>query len=464
MVIGGDAAGMSAASQARRQRRDLEIVALEKGEWVSYSACGIPYHVAGDVDSLDDLVVRTPQELRDRLLIDVRTGHEVTALDLDARRVEVRDHRHGRSIRLGFDHLVVATGARPRRPDLPGSDLECVQGVQTLDDARRLLEFARGSRCEKVVVVGGGYVGLEMAEAFLRWGARVTVVCDAPQVMPTLDPDMASLVERAMGALDIEVRLGTRVVGFEEGAVQTEEGPIPADLVVLGMGVAPNSELAAEAGLEVGVGSAIRVDRRQRSSVDGVWAAGDCCESRHLVSGERVHVALGTVANRQGRVAGVNAGGGYATFPGVLGTAVTKVCDAEVGRTGLSEREAAAAGFDVVAPRIKSSSQAGYLPGAKPLVVKVVAERGTGRLLGGQIVGREGAAKRIDVLAVAIGQGMTADQLVDTDLSYAPPFGPLWDPLAAAARRADHMVDEADAAVHTPETRTARPGNTSPSS
>ena len=464
VVIGGDAAGMSAASQARRRRSDLEIVALEKGEWVSYSACGIPYHVAGDVDSLDDLVVRTPQEFRDRLLIDVRTRHEATAIDVDAGRVEVRDHNHGRTIRLGFDELVVATGSRPLRPDLPGIDLDCVHGVQTLEDARVLLDFARRSGSERVVVVGGGYIGLEMAEAFLRWGASVTVVCASSELMPTLDPDMGALVGEAMRKQGIEVRTATSVVGFEDGAVNTDEGAVPADLIVLGMGVAPNSELAADAGVAVGPGAAIRVSRRQQTSVDGVWAAGDCCESYHLVSDEWVHIALGTVANRQGRVAGINLGGGYATFPGVVGTAVTKVCETEVARTGLCEREATAAGFDYVAARIKSRTRAGYLPGSKPLVTKVLAERESGRLLGGQIVGEEGAAKRIDVLATAITGRMTVDELIDVDLSYAPPFGPLWDPVAVAARRASRMIDEQHTAVHTHETRTARPGNTTPPS
>jgi NADPH-dependent 2,4-dienoyl-CoA reductase/sulfur reductase-like enzyme len=233
---------------------------------------------------------------------------------------------------------------------------------------------------------------------------------------------------------DIEVRTNTLVTGFEEGAVHTVDDTIPADLVVLGMGVAPNSKLAADAGVTTGVRGAIRVDRRQRTSVDGVWAAGDCCESFHLVTGQPTYIALGTVANKQARVAGINLGGGYATFPGVVGTAVTKMCSTEVARTGLTETEATAAGFGYVTSRITSTTRAGYLDSAKPIEVKLVAERGAGRVLGAQIVGEEGAAKRVDVVATAITAGMTAADLVDLDLGYAPPISPLWDPVQVAAR------------------------------
>ena len=442
VVIGGDAAGMSAASQARRRRPELEVVVLEKGNWTSYSACGIPYHVSGAVESLEDLVARTPQEFRDRYRIDVRMRHEATGIDLERGKVEVRDHEHGRSLEIGYDQLVVATGARPLRPDLPGIDGDCVFGVQTLDDASALLEHARSSRCRDVVVVGGGYIGLEMAEAFLAWGANVTVVDGADQVMGTLDADMAVLVADAMERRGIVVRLGEKVTGFEPAAVVTENGSIPADLVILGMGVTPNSRLAGDAGVELGVRGAVHVDRRQRTTTDAVWAAGDCAESFHQVSQRQVHVALGTVANKQGRVAGVNIGGGYATFPGVVGTAITRICEVEISRTGLSEREAVAAGFDHVAVTIESTSKAGYFPGARPLTIKMLAERGTGRVLGAQIVGGDGAAKRIDTVATAITAGMSVVDVVDLDLAYAPPFSSVWDPVAIAAREAARAVDK----------------------
>jgi NADPH-dependent 2,4-dienoyl-CoA reductase/sulfur reductase-like enzyme len=440
VVIGGDAGGMAAATQARRRRPDLEIVALEKGRWTSYSACGIPYVVGGDVEGIERLVVRTPQEFRDRHLIDVRTRHEAVAIDLDARTVEVRDHEHGRTYATGFDLLHLGLGAVPLRPDLPGIDLPLVHGVQTLEDAAHLLHDAEHGRVDRVVVVGAGYIGLEMAEAFKRRGAAVTVVERAPQVMGTLDPDMAELIEQAMARAGIEVRCGTAVHGFEAAGVVTERGTLPADLVVLGLGVTPNTRPAAEAGIATGVRGALVVDPQQRTSAEGVWAAGDCCESFHLVARKPVHIPLGTVANKQGRVAGINIGGGYATFPGVVGTAVTKVCSTEVGRTGLTEAEARQAGLDYEAVKITSTTRAGYFPGSGEIVVKLVAEKRSGRLLGGQLVGTEGAAKRVDVLAVALTAGLTVEEMTALDLSYAPPFAPVWDPVLVAARKAADAV------------------------
>ena len=437
VVIGGDAGGMTAAAHARRHDGDLDIVALEKTQWVSYSACGIPYLVAGDIEQLEDLVARTPQEFRDRHKIDVRLRHEAMSIDTDAGLIEVRDHEHGRTVRVPYDQLVVATGARPRRPDIPGVNGETVLGVQTLDDAQRLLERTQRAAVREVVVVGGGYIGLEMAESYLRLGAKVTVVDRAPEIMGTLDPDMAALVRTAMVRHGIDVRCGSPVDAFEPGSVHLESGDtVNADLVVLGMGVEPNSQLAADAGVETGVKGAIRVNARLQTSVDGIWAAGDCTESFHLVSRKGVHIPLGTVANRQARVAGINLGGGYATFPGVVGTAVTKLCATEVARTGLNEREAAAAGLGYVVGRIKAKTQAGYLPEARPIVVKMLAERGTGRILGAQLVGEEGAGKRIDAVAVALSAGFTVEDLVNADLAYAPPFSPLWDPIQVAARKA----------------------------
>ena len=441
VVIGGDAAGMSAAAQARRRRDDLEIVALEKGRWTSYSACGIPYLVGGEVGELDDLVVRTPQEFRDSLNIDVRTRHEVTAIDLDAGRVEVRDHGHGRTYGLGYDTLLVATGAVPFRPDLPGISGQQVHGVQNLEDAARLLASLKDGGPDEVVVVGAGYIGLEMAEAFVTRGCpRVTVVERGNEVMDTLDPDMGALVGDAMRRFGIEVRTGVEVTAFSPGTVHTTDGDLPAGLVVLGLGVVANSGLAAAAGVETGERGGIVVDSRQRTPSEGVWAAGDCCLAYHLVARRLVHLPLGTVANKQGRVAGVNIGGGYATFGGVVGTAVTRICTTEVARTGLNEEEARQAGLGWEAVRVTSSTRAGYFPGAGEVVVKMLAERGTGRLLGAQLVGTEGAAKRIDVVATAITAGMTVEEVIGLDLSYAPPFSPVWDPVQVAARQAAKAV------------------------
>jgi NADPH-dependent 2,4-dienoyl-CoA reductase/sulfur reductase-like enzyme len=445
VVVGADAAGMSAASQAKRVDDSLEIVALERGPHTSYSACGIPYWVGGVVPDADALVARTPKQHRANG-IDLRLRSEAMALDLDRREVEVRDHAGASTYRLGFDHLVLATGARPRQPDVPGVDAQGIHGVQTLDDGERLLEsLEREPR--RAVVVGGGYIGIEMAEAMFLRGLDVTVLTRSAEPMATLDPDMGSQVHRAMEAIGIDVRTRVRLDGFETDedgrvtAVVTDAGSFQADLVVLGTGVAPETTLAREAGLLLGRWGGLVTDLQMRVfDADGVWAAGDCVESIDLVSGNRVHVALGTHANKQGRVLGTNLGGGYATFPGVVGTAVSKVCELEIARTGLREADCDAVGYRWLAVTVDSTTRAGYYPDAAPITVKLVVEQRTGRLLGGQIVGREGAAKRVDILAVALWNRMTVEEIAMLDLGYAPPFSPVWDPVLIAARKAADAV------------------------
>jgi NADPH-dependent 2,4-dienoyl-CoA reductase/sulfur reductase-like enzyme len=445
VVVGADAAGMSAASQAKRVDDSLEIVALERGTHTSYSACGIPYWVGGVVPAADALVASTPQQHRANG-IDLRLRSEAMALDLDRREVEVRDHAGASTYRLGFDHLVLATGARPRQPDVPGVDAQGIHGVQTLDDGERLLEsLEREPR--RAVVVGGGYIGIEMAEAMFLRGLDVTVLTRSAEPMATLDPDMGSQVHRAMEAIGIDVRTRVRLDGFETDedgrvtAVVTDAGSFQADLVVLGTGVAPETTLAREAGLLLGRWGGLVTDLQMRVfDADGVWAAGDCVESIDLVSGNRVHVALGTHANKQGRVLGTNLGGGYATFPGVVGTAVSKVCELEIARTGLREADCDAVGYRWLAVTVDSTTRAGYYPDAAPITVKLVVEQRTGRLLGGQIVGREGAAKRVDILAVALWNRMTVEEIAMLDLGYAPPFSPVWDPVLIAARKAADAV------------------------
>ncbi|MDQ3760510.1 MAG: FAD-dependent oxidoreductase [Actinomycetota bacterium] len=447
VVVGADAAGMSAASQAlRRAGRDvLEVMAFERGHHVSYSACGIPYWIAGDVDGADALIARSAAEHRANG-IDVQLRTEVTEIDLDGRTVTAVQLDGGASYQVGFDDLVLATGAVPVRPDLPGVGAPGVYGVQTLDDGAAVLAGLTSSP-RQAVVVGGGYIGIEMAEAMVRRGLAVTVVDRAPEPMTTLDPDMGALVREAMEGMGIAVLTGTLISGFETGsggrvcAVVTEGGTLPADLVVLGLGVRPGTELARAAGLPLGEYGGVLTDLRMRvPGHDGVWAGGDCVEVLHRVSQRRVHVALGTHANKHGRVIGTNLGGGYATFPGVVGTAVSKVCDLEVARTGLLEAEARAAGFNPVSVTVRSTTRAGYFPGAVPVTVKMIAERRTGRLLGAQLVGREGSGKRVDVCAVALWNKMTVEEMTGLDLGYAPPFSPVWDPVLVAARKAAEAV------------------------
>ncbi|SDU40151.1 FAD-dependent oxidoreductase [Jiangella alkaliphila] len=442
LVIGADAAGMSAASQALRTAkatgRDLDVIAVDRGHWTSYSACGIPYWVAGDVASADKLVARTPEQHRANG-IDVRMVTEATAIDTDAGWVEVHDHAAGRLERLGYDQLIIATGATPVRPDVPGADAAGIHGVQTLDDGGAVLRHL-ARPLERAVVVGAGYIGLEMAEAMVRRGLAVTVVDRGREPMNTLDPDLGTQVHAAMEAMGIDVVTSASVTAFETGpggvtAVVTDAGTFPADVVVLGTGVRPATDLARAAGLPLGPSGGLRTDDTQRV-VDGVWSAGDCVETWDRVRGDWVHVPLGTHANKQGRVLGTNLGGGSARFPGIVGTALTKVCDLELARTGLTEGDAVDAGLDHVAVTIESTTRSGYFPGTKPITVKMVAERPTGRLLGAQIVGRDGSAKRIDVCAMALWTELTVGELAMTDLAYAPPFSSVWDPVQIAARKA----------------------------
>ncbi|MFI7601077.1 FAD-dependent oxidoreductase [Actinoplanes sp. NPDC049681] len=452
VVIGGDAAGMSAASQARKRKGpdELEIVAFERGHFTSYSACGIPYWIGGAVTDRDALIAREPAAFAEAGIA-VRLRHEVVAIDLDRREVIAKDLDGGGECREGFDELVYAAGAVPVTPQWARIDAGGVFGVQTLDDGEAIHAWLdREPQPRRAVVIGGGYVGVEMAEAMVRRGLEVTLLEKSPQPMSTVDPDMGERVRRAICGLGIEVRTNAHVQGLESengrvSAVVTPDETLPADIVVLGLGVRPNTALAQESGIPVGVTGGLRTDLQMRvvgpdGRVDGLWAAGDCVQTVHRISGQPVHVPLGTHANKQGRVAGINIGGGYATFPGVIGTAVTKVCELEVARTGLAEKEATAAGFDYVTASVESTSRAGYYPGASPMVVKLIAERRTGMLLGAQIVGREEAAKRIDSLAIAVWNRMTVEEMTALDLSYAPPFSPVWDPVLIAARKATDEV------------------------
>jgi NADPH-dependent 2,4-dienoyl-CoA reductase/sulfur reductase-like enzyme len=447
VVIGGDAAGGSAASQAKKRQPDIDVVMFERGRATSYSACGIPYWISGAVDEEASLVARTPDQHR-AAGIDVRMRTEVVGIDLPRQLVHWRELEGGAEGTEPYDDLVYATGSVPMRPPVPGIDAAGVYGVQVLDDGAALrAELGRDS-VRRVVVVGGGYIGLEIAEACRVRGLDVTVVDRSATPVGTFDPDVGEQIAEAVRAEGIEMVLGDGVAAVDVGpdgrarAVVTASGrELPADLVVLGLGVRPNVRLAQEAGIPLGTSGGIAVDQRMRTPVDGVWAAGDCVESRHRLSGQRIVVALGTHANKQGRVAGINIGGGYATFPGVIGTAITRVCNLEGARTGLSSAEAEAAGYSFVKVAVDSTTKAGYFPGAAPIRVTMIAERRSGRLLGAQIVGKEAAAKRVDALAICIWNEMTVDEILSLDLSYAPPFSPVWDPVLIAARKAFEAVE-----------------------
>ncbi len=449
VVVGGDATGMSAANTALRHATDeIEVTVLEKGHYTSYSACGIPYWISGVVPDGDSLIARSPEEHREAG-IDLRMRTEATAIDLDKRTVSFRAvDGDGEDGELAYDDLVLATGARPLRPPLDGIDAEGIFGVQSLEDGEAIIKDLADSDRRRAVVVGAGYIGVEMAEAMVVRGLEVTVLDHAPEPFTQIDPDMGSIVREAMADMGMTVRTGTTVEGFDVGddgrvrSVRTDDGVIPADIVVLGLGVRPNVDLAQEAGLTVGASGGLVTDVQMRCVGHAdVWAGGDCVEVHHRLSHSGVTIALGTHANKHGRIIGTNLAGGYGAFPGVLGTAISKVCSLEIGRTGLGEAEATAAGYGFVTTTIESTNVAGYFPGAETMTVKVLAEKRSGKLLGAQIVGRADSAKRIDVFATAIWHDMDVEEMTFMDLSYAPPFSPVWDAVLVAARKAAKAVE-----------------------
>jgi NADPH-dependent 2,4-dienoyl-CoA reductase/sulfur reductase-like enzyme len=451
LVIGADAAGMSAAHQAlrtaRRNGRDLEVVAVDAGDHTSYSACGIPYWIAGDVDSPRSLVARTAAEHR-AAGVDLRLGIQAVGLDLDGRTCELRDVATGRRERLGFDQVMLATGAAPVLPDWAVGHPR-VHPVKTLDDGARWTRLL-ADRPASALVVGGGYIGVEVAESFARRGVRTTLVTRGDQLMAaTLEPGTAEAARRGLEAAGVEVVTGSEVGGIETAAdgslhaVCVSGRHYAADVVAIGLGVAPRVGLARDAGLPVGgaeVHGALLPDGRQRLA-DGVWAAGDCTAVADLLLGGAAFVPLGTHANKCGRVAGTNIAGGSASFPGVVGTAITRAGAVEIARTGLLPTAADRLGFDVLTRRLDSTTASGYMPQAAPMSVWVMAEAATGRLLGCQLSGGAGAGKRIDVAATALTAGMTVRQVAYLDLAYAPPFSPTWDPVQIACRGLGELLD-----------------------
>ncbi len=437
VVIGGVAAGMSAAAKAKRTNPELEVVAFEKSHYVSYGACGLPYFVAGEVPSVEKLVARTPEQFK-KQGITALTRHEVTEVDYAGRQVTVHALDEGRTFKMGFDHLVIATGARPVVPPIPGSELQGVFTLRQPEDGLAIVAWL--AHAERAVIVGAGYVGLEMAEALRRRGLSVAVIEAKDRVLPQADPEISALVNEELERQGVEVHTGVRVEALlGEGrvaGVETDQGRLPADLVLLSVGIRPNVELAKSFGVELGPTGAIRVDEQLRTNLPAVYAAGDVAESRHLLTGEPYWLPLGDVANKHGRTAGTVIGGGWAAFKGVVGSAITKIFDIAVAMTGLTEAEARARGHDVRAVMIKSRDRAHYIPGGHPFYVKLVYEGGSGRLLGAQIVGHGNDALRIDAVATLLHRGGTIEDLRALDLAYAPPFSPVWDPLLVAANQA----------------------------
>lgn len=457
MVVGADAAGMSAAHQALRTARargqELDVVAFERTTDVSYSACGIPYWMAGDVAGADALVARTAADHR-AAGIDLRLRHDVEGLDLDRREVEVRDLDGGGTRRTGFDDVLLATGAAPLLPDW-AQGIDGVLPLKTLADGQawRHLLAGRGPDGRKdgpeptcALVVGGGYIGVEAAETFARRGLTTTLVTRGDEPMSgSFEPEMGALVRASLEKAGVQVITGTEVSAVSTGRDQGVDAAcvggteFTADVVALGLGVEARTAIAERAGIEPGEHGGLVPDDHQRLR-DGVWAAGDCCEVWDRVLESSWFVPLGTHANKAGRVAGTNIGGGSACFPGIVGTAITRAGDAEASRTGLMQQWADGRGLDTVALRMESTTASGYMPESDPVTVWVLGERGSGRLLGCQIVGGRGAGKRVDVAATALWAGLAVEDVAMADLAYAPPFSPVWDPVQIACRKLSEQL------------------------
>jgi len=438
IIAGGVAAGTKAAARARRVNPDIAITLYQDESVVSYSACGQPYWLSGVIPSRESLIIRRASDF-EADGIDVRLRHRVSSLNTQARIVQVHDLDHDRLETAHFDRLILATGARPVIPAIPGIELDGVVTLRTMVELDRFRSALDRLQPKSAVIVGGGYIGLEVAESLQALGVAVTIVERVERLFPRLDPEMGQRVHDHLTGQGVRVALGEGMVEMIENegrvaTVVTASGrQLPADLVVLAIGIRPNIELAEQAGIALGSTGAIAVDPRMETNVNGVFAAGDCAESYHRLTGAPVWGPLGDIANLQGRVAGENAAGGDARFPGILGTAIFKTFDLNIGLTGLTEATAREAGLSPVATVISAQDKARYYPGAQELTVKLIAESGSGRLLGAQAVGLGAVDKMIDIAATALLGGLSCRDLENADLAYAPPFSPVLSPIIIAA-------------------------------
>jgi NADPH-dependent 2,4-dienoyl-CoA reductase/sulfur reductase-like enzyme len=425
VVIGGVAAGLSAAARARRIDPRLEIVVLEQGPVISYGACGLPYFVEGRVREAADLITYTPEYFRKQRNIDVRIGARAIAISHPRREVTLES-----GARVAYEKLVIATGARGGMPNLPGAQLPHVFRLYTLDDAERMRNFVRERKPKSAVVVGAGYIGVEAADALRRNGLRVTILESTAYALLREDEGLTAAVRKQLERHGVELRTGVRVTAIEPAEV----AGVPCDMVVLAAGFQPNVELAAEAGIEIGRTGAIRTDDRMETNLRGVFAAGDCAEVTHLVTGRPTWIPLGTSANKAGRVAGACAAGARERFPGIVGTSIVSIFGTGFATTGFSAAQARAEGFSPAVARIEAISRPRYYMGVKT-AVELVADRATRRLVGGSVIGEDGAAGRINVIATALQTHMRVDEFEQLDLAYSPPFTPVWDPILIAAQQ-----------------------------
>jgi NADPH-dependent 2,4-dienoyl-CoA reductase/sulfur reductase-like enzyme/rhodanese-related sulfurtransferase len=440
VVIGGVACGPKAASRARRCDPQAKITIIEQGELISYAGCGLTYYISGLVEGRNTLLARTPQDFKRVMDINVLTRTQVLDINRDSHQVETLNLKTGQRVAIDYDKLVLATGAMPIIPPLEGRNLRGVFTLKTIQDADAILSFVASQKVQKAAIVGAGPIGIEAAEAFVGLGLNVIVVDVLDWVLPTLlDAEVAAFLTRHLEQKGVDILLGQKVIAFEgdkDGRVRsiaTEKARLEADLVLLAIGVQPNVNLAQDAGLAIGATGAIYVNEYLETSDPDIYAGGDCVENTSLLTGSKVYAPMGSIANKHGRIIGTNVTGGRDRFPGVLGTFMLKAFDYNVGRVGLTENEARKAGFQVVTALVPSPDHAHYYPGSEEILIKLVANSSTHRILGGQVVGPGEAAKRNDVLATALAFGCKAETLANLDLSYAPPYDSAMDPLHHAA-------------------------------
>ena len=450
IVIGGVAAGPKVASKICRNDPSADVTVVEKGEFLSYAGCGLPYYIAGEIEDQKELMATPVGTVRDATFfqnvknVNIMNSSEATAINTDKKTVTV-SKEDGTTCELSYDKLVLATGATPVKPPIPGADKKNIFMLHGIEDTEGIKAHLAEKTAKDVVIVGGGLIGVETAEALTLRGCRVTIVELLPQILTMLDPEMAVLVEKHFESKGVKILTSTKVIGFDgDEAVQkvlTDKGELPADMVIMSIGVKPNVKLAKDAGLEIGETGGIKVDERMRTSNTDIYAAGDCVESTNILTGKPAYVPLGSTANKQGRVAANNICGIDDLFPGIAGSAICKVFDFNVARTGLGEKQAEEAGFDAVMTLAPAPDKPHFMSTMRPLFLKLIADRKTGKLLGAQAVGPGDGDKRIDIAATAISAGMTLAQVANLDLCYAPPYSPAMDNILTAANILRNKID-----------------------
>ena len=444
VIVGGVAGGATAAARIRRLDEQAEIVVFERSGYISYANCGLPYYIGDVITDPEELTLQTPESFFSRFRVDMKVRHEVTAIHPERKTVSVKNLETDEVFEESYDKLILSPGAKPTQPRLPGVGIDKLFTLRTVEDTFRIKEYINQNHPKSAVLAGGGFIGLELAENLRELGMDVTIVQRPKQLMNPFDADMASMIHSEMRKHGVKLALGYTVEGFEErnGGVDVllkDNAPLHADMVVLAIGVTPDTALARDAGLELGIKGSIVVNDRMETSVPDIYAAGDAVQVKHYVTGEDALISLAGPANKQGRIIADNICGGDSRYLGSQGSSVIKVFDMTAATTGINETNARKAGLDVDTVILSPMSHAGYYPGGKVMTMKVVFEKGTYRLLGAQIVGYDGVDKRIDVLATAIHAGLKATQLKDLDLAYAPPYSSAKDPVNMAGFMIDNI-------------------------